>query len=58
LIGLGGLGKDIGDATLFFIGILFILGLNIYAAGFLSSIVGDIRDALSSIYKYNTFHRK
>jgi hypothetical protein len=21
-------------------------------------IVGDIRDALSSIYKYNTFHRK
>jgi hypothetical protein len=30
----------------------------IYAAGFLSSIVGDIRDALSSIYKYNTFHRK
>jgi hypothetical protein len=45
-------------ATLFLIGILFIPGLNIYAAGFLLRIVGDIRDALSSIYKYNTFHRK
>jgi hypothetical protein len=27
----------------FLIGILFILGLNIYAAGFLSSIVGSIK---------------
>jgi hypothetical protein len=32
------------DATLFLIGILFIPGLNIYAAGFLSGMIGSKGD--------------
>jgi hypothetical protein len=32
---------DIGDATLFLIGILFIPRLNVYAAGFLSGMIGS-----------------
>jgi hypothetical protein len=40
---------DIGDATLFLIGILFIPRLNVYAAGFLSGMIGRKGDLKQEI---------